>query len=200
MHVHIVDDERELMASLTILLRQAGHQVHSFASGEAFLAVADDIPVGCVLLDLLLPEINGLEVQARLAEMKSSHAVVLLTGFGDVPDAVQAMKAGALDFLRKPFRRAELLEVLERAEAHVARTLAEHTKSQRLQTMDQLTDREREVLIALASGDPTKIVAHRMNLSARTVEMHRAHILRKLDVGNIAAALLMAERAGLIEA
>lgn len=200
MHVHIVDDERDLTASLTILLRQAGHQVHSFASGEAFLAVADDIPPGCVLLDLLLPEMNGLEVQAKLAETGSSHAVVLLTGFGDVPDAVRAMKAGAIDFLRKPYRRSELLEVLERAEVHVKRTTEERTKSKKLQAIDQLTDREREVLIALASGEATKIVAHRMDLSARTVEMHRANILRKLGVGNIAAALLLAERAGLIDA
>ena len=119
MYIHIVDDEPELLASLSLILRREGHDVQTFSTGAAFLSVAENLPAGCVLLDLRLPDIEGLEVQYRLGEMDTDHAVILLTGFGEVPDAVSAMRAGAIDFLRKPYRRENLVEALARASEQI---------------------------------------------------------------------------------
>lgn len=198
MHVYIVDDEPELLTSLAILLRRAGHEVAGFATANAFLSVADDLPLGCVLLDLHLPDLSGLQVQTRLNEAECGHPVVLLTGAGDVPDAVAAMRAGALDFIRKPYRAAELLEALERADAALELARERRRRAKRLVALERLSLREREVLAALAHGGPSKTVAYDLGISVRTVEMHRANILKKLDVPNIGAALLMAQAGNML--
>lgn len=199
MHIYIVDDEPDLQVSLGTMLRRAGHLVQSFSTAKAFSSVATDLTPGCALLDLCLPDLDGLALQAKLQEMGSPHAVVLLTGFGDVPDAVAAMRAGALDFLRKPFRRAELFDAIERAGAALTRRETESQARRQVALLDTLSTRERDVLKASAGGTVSKQVAHALGLSVRTVEMHRANVLRKLGVANFGAALLLAQRSGLFD-
>lgn len=198
MHIHIVDDEPDLLASLSLILRREGHDVRTFVTGAAFLDDAAELPPGCVLLDLRLPDIDGLEVQHRLGEMDTDHAVVLLTGFGEVPDAVSAMRAGAVDFLRKPYRRENLIEALARAADRIADNLRERAERARLDAVHTLSEREIEVLRALATGKQSKVVAYELGLSIRTIDMHRARIIKRLNVANIGAALVMAKEAKLI--
>ena len=198
MHIHIVDDEPELLASLSLILRREGHHAHTFSSGEAFLAVAPELPPGCVLLDLRLPDLDGLEVQHRLGELDTDHAVVLLTGFGEVPDAVSAMRAGAVDFLRKPYRRENLLDALSRAGEQIEDNLRQRAERAKLGAVHALSDREIEVLRALATGKQSKVVAYELGLSIRTIDMHRARIIKRLNVANIGAALVMAKDARMI--
>lgn len=197
MQVYVVDDDRDLQQSLRLLLERAGHTVQLFVKAEAFIAVQDILPPGCVLLDLKLPGIGGLEAQRLLREAGSVHRVILLTGFGEVPEAVAAMRAGATDFLGKPFRSAELLDALDRAASDLADTLAQRRRDDRYAAIADLSAKEHEVLIASMAGGSSKQVAFNMGLSVRTVEMHRSSIIRKLDVANFAAALLMASAAGL---
>jgi two-component system response regulator FixJ len=198
LHIHIVDDEPELLASLSLILQREGHDVHTFSTGEAFLAVAADLPPGCVLLDLRLPDLDGLEVQHRLGELDTDHAVVLLTGFGEVPDAVSAMRAGAVDFLRKPYRRDNLLDALSRAGEQIEDNLRQRAERAKLGAVNSLTERELEVLRALATGKQSKVVAYELGLSIRTIDMHRARIIKRLNVANIGAALVMAKDARMI--
>lgn len=193
--VYIVDDDRDLAETIIITLRSAGHQATYFSTGEAFLSVCEDLSPGCVLLDLLLPLKNGLQIQAELAEKDHCHAVALLTGYGDVPDAVVAMRAGALDFIRKPYKRAELFDILARAEAYIIECERRKREASRYAPLRRLSTREREVLDILGRGLSTKQAASAMQLSTRTIDMHRANILRKLDVGSITAALLLARDA-----
>lgn len=157
--------------------------------GFAYLAL------GGVLLDLLLPRKSGLEVQAELAERNVCHAVALITGFDDVPDAVRAMRAGAIDFLRKPYRRSELFEVVARAAAHVEECERQREAASRFEALKRLSLREREVLTALERGLSTKQVARELGGSARTIDMHRANIMPKLAMTSITAALLLARDA-----
>jgi two-component system response regulator FixJ len=195
MQVYIVDDESELRVSLSLVLGQAGYEVQAFATGNAFLSVAGDLAPGCVLLDLHLPDLNGLEVQRRLGECGSPHVVILLTGAGGVPEAVEAMRSGAVDFLQKPYRKHELTEALDRA----CGQLAEREDGRRVRDLlARLTRRETEVLIALAEGKLSKNLAFEMGLSPRTIEMYRANILKKLSVPSIGAALLLAQAGGLL--
>jgi two-component system response regulator FixJ len=198
LYIHIVDDEPELLASLSLILRREGHAVQTFSTGAAFLSVAENLTAGCVLLDLRLPDIDGLEVQYRLGEMDTDHAVILLTGFGEVPDAVSAMRAGAVDFLRKPYRRENLVEALTRAGEQIEDNLRLRAERAKLGAVHALSEREIEVLRALATGKQSKVVAYELGLSIRTIDMHRARIIKRLNVANIGAALLMAKDAGLI--
>lgn len=195
MQVYIVDDEAVLRTSLSLVLEQAGFETRSFATATAFLSEADDLPPGCVLLDLQLPDHNGLEVQRRLAEAGSPHVVVLLSGMGEVPDAVAAMRSGAVDFLQKPYRKPELMEALGRA----ADRLSERNQVRRVRDrLATLSRREKEVLIALADGKLSKNIALDMGLSPRTIEMYRTNILRKLETPTVGAALLLAQAGGLL--
>lgn len=198
MNIHIVDDDADLRASVSLILRRAGHTVHDFPTGSAFLAVAGDLPAGCVLLDLRLPDIDGLEVQERLATLDTDHAVVLLTGVGEVPEAVSAMRAGAVDFLRKPYRRENLLQAIERASTHLAEKQAHRARQAERGPLPALSARELEVLCKLADGKASKVVAFELGLSVRTIDMHRARIIKRLDVPNISAALVKAKEARLI--
>lgn len=195
MYVYIVDDELDVASSLAIMLNKAGHQASCFSTGEAFLSVAQDIAPGCVLLDLCLPGLSGLDIQARLAQVDHGHAIVMVSGFGDIPDAVQAMRGGAIDFLRKPHRRAELFEVIDRAAQTVARRVEAQRDARRYARLGQLSDRERQVLDTLRNGQSSKVVAQDMGISVRTIDMHRANIIKKLGVTNMTAALLLARDA-----
>lgn len=196
--VHIVDDEEAIRKSAGFMLRTAGYAVHVWPSGVAFLKQARQAPMGCILLDVRMPEMDGLEVQATLTERGIAMPVIILTGHGDVGTAVRAMKGGAVDFLEKPFERAVLLAMVEAAIARIedADRHAAETEAAKLR-IAALTPRERDVLQQLAHGLPNKTIAFDFGISPRTVEVHRANLMAKLDVASFPEALRIAFAAGL---
>jgi two-component system response regulator FixJ len=195
--VHIVDDDPSVRRSLRFLLSHAGYRVTSHESGERFLSVAQGLDPGCVLLDVRMNGLDGLAVLRRLRESGLAFVVVIVTGHGDVPMAVAALKAGAIDFLAKPFRREELLAVIERAMARLAHEAMLRIESaEAVVRMNVLTAREREVLDGLTRGLPNKTIAHELGISPRTVEIHRANLMQKLAVRSFPEALRIAFAAG----
>ncbi|MFT3965912.1 MAG: response regulator [Sphingobium sp.] len=196
--VHIVDDEEAVRRSIGYMLRTSGYAVESWPSGAAFLRDARHAEEGCVLLDIRMPEMDGMAVQAALAERGVTMPVVIMTGHGDVSTAVRAMKAGAVDFLEKPFDKAGLLAALEAAFARIdaADGIAART-AQAEQILGALTPREKDVLEGLARGLPNKTIAYDLGISARTVEVHRANLMMKLNVRSLSDALRIAFAAGL---
>lgn len=195
----IVDDEPAVHAVVRMAVDPARVSLSAHDDPQAFLDQLADVPPSVVLLDLCMPGHDGLAVQRILAAHSTPFCVVFLSGAGGIPDAVEAMRNGAVDFLRKPFRREALHAALARAERALDILVAERERRRRLDVLDQLTPREMEVLQTLAQGHQTKMVAHQLNISARTVEMHRANIIDKLGVP-ITGALLMAHEAGRLTA
>ena len=196
--VHVVDDEDAVRRSVGFLLRTSGFDVQSHASGVAFLKEVKAAEPGCVLLDVRMPEIDGLEVQQQMAQRGVGWPVVILTGHGDVPIAVQAMKAGAVDFLEKPFDKASLLRALAAGFAIFDRHDAAADSAQEAATrIAALTPREQDVLRGLADGLPNKTIAFDLGISPRTVEVHRANLMTKLGVHSLSEALRLAFAAGL---
>jgi len=169
-----------------------------YGSGVEFLKLAKAAPKGCVLLDVRMPEMDGLQVQAVMADRGINMPVIVLTGHGDVTIAVQAMKAGAVEFLEKPFEKAALLAALERAFARLERKDNRELDEREARTrIAALTPREREILEGLAKGYPNKTIAYDLGCSSRTVEVHRASLMLKLDVHSLSDLLRIAFAAGL---
>lgn len=196
--VHLVDDEEAIRKSAGFVLSRAGYKVHSYGSGVEFLKLAKAAPKGCVLLDVRMPEMDGLQVQAVMADRGINMPVIVLTGHGDVTIAVQAMKAGAVEFLEKPFEKAALLAALERAFTRLERKDNRELDEREARTrMAALTPREREILEGLAKGYPNKTIAYDLGCSSRTVEVHRASLMHKLDVHSLSDLLRIAFAAGL---
>lgn len=170
----------------------------TYASGIAFLAAAGAATPGCVLLDIRMPELDGLEVQRKLTERGIAFPVIMLTGHGDITLAVRAIKAGAVDFLEKPFEKAALLRAIEEAFERL-----ENTRSHEFEAADAtlrlavLTPREREVLDGLVKGQPNKITAYELGISTRTVEVHRANLMHKLELRSLSDVLRLSLAAGL---
>lgn len=196
--IHIVDDEDAIRRSLDFLLRTAGYRVERWPNGEAFLKGADNSVSACVVLDVRMPGIDGLEVQARMSAVGLNFPVIMLTGYGDISLAVQAMRAGAANFLEKPFDRETLLRSLEAAFVQITDrgSRLEQVEWARTQ-LGKLTEREREILDGLACGYPNKTIAYDLRISPRTVEVYRANVMTKLEVSNFADALRIAFAAGL---
>lgn len=196
--VHIVDDEDSVRRSLDFLLRGAGFKVEKWPDGESFLKGVDQSPPACVLLDVRMSGMDGLQVQSRMAEQGLNHPVIILTGHGDIGTAVRAMRAGAVDFLEKPFNRDRLLEALQAAILRLTDREGQRAREHWARTqIALLTDREREVLDGLACGYPNKTIAYDLGISSRTVEVYRANAMTKLDVTNFADVLRVAFAAGL---
>ncbi len=196
--VHIVDDEDSVRRSLDFLLASAGYSAQRWEGGPQFLKDVDGSVDACVLLDIRMPEMDGLEVQQEMARRGINLPVVLLSGHGDIGLAVQAMKAGAIDFLEKPADRTRLLQAIERSFASLADQAALHADRDWAKVQVQsLTEREREVLDGLACGYPNKTIAYDLGISARTVEVYRANTMTKLEVASFADALRIAFAAGL---
>lgn len=196
--VHLVDDEEAIRKSVSFLLSRAGYKVYPYNSGVTFLKQAKHAPIGCVLLDVRMPEMDGLEVQRVMAERGINLPIIVLTGHGDVTTAVQAMKAGAVEFLEKPFEKASLLEALERAFERLDRNYNREIEGREARTrIAALTPREREILDGLAKGYPNKTIAYDLGCSSRTVEVHRASLMQKLDVHRLSDLLRIAIAAGL---
>lgn len=195
--VHLVDDDEAVRRSAGFMLKTSGFQVKSYVSGVELLKEKDLAP-GCILLDVRMPEMDGLQVQQALKDGGISLPVIVMTGHGDVTVAVQAMKAGAVDFIEKPFEKAVLLEAIEEGFSRIqsadgSRVRAEEARV-RLRT---LTPREYDVLEGLARGHPNKTIAYDLDISPRTVEIHRANLMSKLAVASLSEALRIAFAAGL---
>ncbi|HYZ48310.1 MAG TPA: response regulator [Sphingomonas sp.] len=198
-HVYVVDDDAAVRRSTSILLTAAGYMPRPFVSGTDFLEEAAELRPGVVLLDIRMPELDGLSLLDRLPEpVRARLPVVMITGHGDLPTAVKAMKIGAKDFLEKPFDDTALFNILDSAFAGLQACIAEQSRrSERRALMDKLTPRELDVLCALAQGHANKMVAHELGLSVRTVEMHRAKLLDRLGVRTVAEAVRIAYEAKL---
>lgn len=195
--IYVVDDDDAIRRSLSFMLRTSGHVVRLFAGGLEFLKEAGTLPPGCVLLDVRMPDMDGLEVQRELRARGITLPVVIMTGHGDVDMAVAAMKAGASDFIEKPFEKAALLACIEAARTlSVAERGAMARAEEARARLNILTDRERDVLGGLVQGLPNKSIAYDLGISPRTVEIHRANLMQKLEVKSLAEALRIAFHAG----
>ena len=188
--VYVIDDDAEIRRSTQMMLRASGYAAHGFTSGAEFLEHASDLGPGVVLLDLRMPGLGGLQVLRSLVPNHPCLACIIITGHGDIPIAVEAIKLGAKDFLEKPFREAALLKILER-EFRLLETLIESTSTRQkaAMLMARLTPREREVLNRVVQGRPNKAIAHEFGLSIRTIEMHRANAMKKLGCDCLAEAV-----------
>ena len=197
--VHVVDDDPAVRRSLERLLDAAGFHVVSYQSPAAFLNAASGLSAGCVLLDIRMPGVDGLEVQSRLNRLRVNLPVIVMTGHGDVPSAVRAMKAGAVDFLEKPFDDETLLNAIGGAFAKASRLIGGDREAVRAaQRIATLSPREREVLDALLAGRPNKVIAFDLNISVRTVEVHRARMMERLGTKQFADAIRLAVMANLV--
>jgi two-component system response regulator FixJ len=196
--VHVVDDDPAVRRSLERLLDAAGFHVVSYQSPAAFLNAASGLSAGCVLLDIRMPGVDGLEVQARLNRLRVNLPVIVMTGHGDVSSAVRAMKAGAVDFLEKPFDDETLLNAIGGAFAKASRLIGGDREAVRAaQRIATLSPREREVLDALLAGRQNKVIAFDLNISVRTVEVHRARMMERLGTKQFADAIRLAVMATL---
>ena len=195
--IHLVDDEESIRKAASFALKTAGYDVIAYTSGAEFLRTAKSAEVGCVILDVRMPEMDGLQVQTTMAARGINMPVIVLTGHGDVSVAVQAMKGGAIDFLEKPFEKAALLEAVRRAFARLDDVDLRALESSEAEVrVAALTPREQEVLEGLANGLPNKTIAYDLGCSSRTVEVHRASLMAKIEVRNLSEALRIAFAAG----
>ena len=196
--VHIVDDEDSVRKSASFLLRTSGFETRTYPSGVAFLKEARRAEPGCVLLDIRMPEMDGLEVQRELNARGVTLPVIVLTGHGDIGIAVQAMKAGAVDFLEKPFEKEHLLEAIGTAFGRLGNAQDNSVAQREAQVrVDALSPREQDVLRGLVRGHPNKTIAYDLGISPRTVEVHRANLMGKLKARSLSEALRIAFAAGL---
>jgi FixJ family two-component response regulator len=183
--IHIVDDDEAVRDSLRFLLETEGYVVRTY-SGAGALLEADLPAAGCVLTDFQMPGMDGLQLQAALAERGIRLGVVVMTAFGEVPVAVRAMRGGALDFLEKPFENQPLLDAVGRALAQNRATVAASTQAAgAAQRISALTPREREVLDLLVAGNSNKEIARELGTSPRTIDVHRARVFQKLDADSL---------------
>ena len=191
--VHLVDDDEAIRRSVGFMLKTSGYHVRSYESGVELLKGVPNIEPGCILLDIRMPGMDGIEVQASLRDKGVTLPVIIMTGHGDVSLAVQAMKAGAVDFIEKPFEKAVLLSAIEHGVERLKHSAANHERSDEAAVRLQvLTPREREVLDGLAKGLPNKTIAYDLGISPRTVEIHRANVMSKLAVRSLSEALRIA--------
>jgi FixJ family two-component response regulator len=190
--VYIVDDDDGMRRALGILMSTVGYQPAAFAGPREFLAKYDPMQPGCLVLDVRMPEMSGLEVQQNLNRNGSMLPVILVSGHGDIPMAVQAMKDGAFDFLQKPFRDQELLDRINAALKVDAENRASVDRLADLkQRADSLTPREREVMALVVDGKANKVIAIDLALSERTVEIHRANAMEKMGARSVAHLVKM---------
>lgn len=191
--VHIVDDDDAVRRSAAFMLRHAGFQIESHVSGVAFLKAAKTAERGCVLLDVRMPEMDGLEVQREMATRGIDMPVIILTGHGDIAIAVKAMRAGAVNFIEKPYEKEQLLAALDEGFARLDRGHDKEMQASEAKVrLASLTGRERDVLNGLVTGYPNKTIAYDLGISPRTVEIYRANMMEKLRVRSLSEALRIA--------
>ena len=192
-NIYVVDDDEAVRDSLQWLLEGKDYRVRCFDSAESFLSRYDPREVACLLVDIRMPGISGLELQDRLIERKSPLPIVFITGHGDVPMAVTTMKKGAMDFIPKPFKEEELLSVVERMLDQAGEAFADYQHAaNRDALMGKLTARESQVLERIVAGRLNKQIADDLGISIKTVEAHRANIMEKLNANTVADLLKIA--------
>ncbi len=197
-HVYIVDDDAEVRSELAEALELRGFVASAFDGGEAFLAREAELDPGCVVLDLNMPGLGGMDVQQALVDNASHHKIVMLTGAGSVSTAVRAMHAGAIDFLEKPFHIDDLVRAIGSAVNRQLQEVQEDARRRQAEEqIGRLSERERDVLCGMALGLANKIIAYRLGLSTRTVEAYRAQLMHKLGVRSLAEAVQIVRDAGL---
>lgn len=190
--VFIVDDDEAVRDSLGLLLRAAGYRARCYASAKDFLKAFDPRDYGCLVLDIRMPGMTGLELQKHLIEIGCSVPVVFITGHGDIPMAVEAVRQGAVDFIQKPFDDQELVNRIEDAMKQAARQ--REGELEKLQILDQiasLTAREKEVMGQVVQGKANKVIAGDLGVSQRTVEIHRARVMEKMQANSLARLVRM---------
>jgi two-component system response regulator FixJ len=191
--VHVIDDDADVRQSLAFLLSTAGLAVRVHDSAVAFLKVLPEIRDGCVVTDVRMPGIDGLELQRRLGELELRLPVIVMTGHGDVPLAVEAMKAGAVDFIEKPFDDEVMLSAIRAALARHANDRQRYARAAAIQErIARLSDREREVLDRLVAGKANKVIAYELGISPRTVEVYRANVMTKMQADSLSELVRMA--------
>ncbi|AXE64838.1 response regulator transcription factor [Hyphomonas sp. NPDC076900] len=195
--IHLVDDDEAIRHSASFMLRHAGFRVKTYVDGVTFLDQVEEAEKGCILLDVQMPKMDGLQVQEVLNERGVAMPVIVLTGHGDVAVAVRAMKAGAVDFVEKPYAKQTLVEALTRAfERLEARRKEEVLADEARGLIEHLTAREKEVLLGLVDGQTNKEIAISLDISPRTVEIHRANVMEKMGASNLSTVLRIAFAAG----
>ena len=196
--VHVVDDNAAVRDAICWLVEQVGLEGRPYESAQDFLAQCDSRCRGCLVLDIRMPGMSGLELQDRLVAMGIQLPVIIITGHGDVPITVRAMKAGAFEFLQKPFNDQELLDAIQAGLDRYAAIWKKQDDEERLRrNLESLTPRERDVLEHLGLGKPNKVIAYEMDLSVRTVEGYRAKIMNKLGARTIGELMQIVLNAGL---
>lgn len=194
--VFVVDDDDAVRESLAFLLKSVGLKVESFSSAQDFLKSYNPARAGCLVLDIRMPGMSGLELQEKLKQMESMLPIIFITGHGDVPMAVKAIKAGAADFVQKPFRDQELIDrIREVLEEDASARVEKLQKAEILKRIDSLTEREREVMEQVVDGKANKVVAIDLNVSQRTVEIHRANVMDKMKARSLAQLVRLVMKA-----
>lgn len=198
--IYVIDDDEAVRQSLEFLLKTAGVAVHGFDSAKAFLAVLPDVRFGCIITDVRMPEITGIDLLKRVKEIKPELPVIVITGHGDIALAVEAMKIGAVDFLEKPFDDDHLLNAVRSAldkEAGAVKRNAELSEIH--DKLAALSNRERQVLEGLVAGHANKNIAFDLGISPRTVEIYRANLMTKMSANSLSDLVRMAMTAGILE-
>jgi FixJ family two-component response regulator len=196
--IFVIDDDASVRKGLSRLLRSLGFEVEIFASAEQFLERGSYKGIGCIVLDVRMPGLSGMDLQDELNRAGHSLPIVFITGHGEIPMSVQAMKRGAVDFLSKPFDDKELLRAVNEAVATARRTETQRADTgDALRRVELLTPREREILRYVISGLLNKQIAFKLNIAEKTVKVHRGHIMEKLRVGSVAELVRLAEKAGI---
>lgn len=196
--IHLVDDDEAIRHSASFMLRHAGFTVRTYRDGVQFLDEINQDEIGCVLLDVRMPVMDGIAVLTAMDEQGIDLPVVVLTGHGDVSVAVDAMKAGAIDFIEKPYEKQTLLAAISTAFDRIENAVAHHDRASHARAkLSALTPRECDVLERLVQGLTNKAIAADLSISARTVEIHRGHMMEKLEADSLSAALKTAFQAGI---
>jgi two-component system response regulator FixJ len=194
---YIVDDDEAVRDSLSVLLESKGYAVRSFGSAPEFLTAAPSLPVGCLIADIRMPEMDGLELQQHLIDRSLQFPLIVITGHGDVPLAVRAMKAGAVDFIEKPFASEAILTSVEAALSRLSTPGEEDpAKATAAAKLALLSSREVQVLQGLLAGLPNKSIAYDLAISPRTVEIHRARVMDKMGARSLSELIRLALAAG----
>lgn len=193
--IYVVDDDASIRESLSSLLRSAGMHVEAFESPSEFLALDTLKELSCVVLDVRMPEIDGLALQERLTLAGRTIPIIFITGHGDVPMAVRAMKAGAVDFLNKPFDDTKLLEAITAALSRLEKTSGERLLLTALrERFDTLTPRERQIMLEVAKGRPNKLIAHDLQVTESTVKVHRHNVMAKMQIRSLPELTLAVQK------
>ena len=197
--IFIVDDDPSVRKGLGRLLRSTGYHVETFGSALEFLQTASDCPgPACLVLDVKMPGLNGLDLQDQLQQMEYALPIVFITGHGDIPMSVKAMKTGAIDFLTKPFDEEDLLKAVQEAlKKDVANRSAMNERQSILQRVQSLTPREYEILTYVLTGMLNKQIAYDLDISEKTVKVHRGRVMEKLGVDSVAELVRLSEKAGI---